>query len=80
MESDQIDGMTFRARPDRRPRRAPSRQSGIVWAVIAIIAPMLFVLTLRTLLHRTARGCFQASQEVSLSMLVFPTRVGSVVG
>lgn len=54
MEPDQIDSLAFRERPDRRPRRAPSSKSGAVWVVIAIIAALLFVLTIRALLQRTA--------------------------
>lgn len=53
MDRDPVTGLTFRDRLDRRPRRAVPK-SGAVWLVVAVVAALLFVLTVRALLQRTA--------------------------
>jgi len=63
-EPDPFAGVSFRERLDRRPRRSPSR-SGAVWLVVTVVAALLFVLTIRTLLQRTAWTAGASSPAVA---------------
>lgn len=54
MGPDNLDTLSFRVRPDRRPRRQAPRKSSLAWIAFSIIAAILFVLVIGALLQRTA--------------------------
>lgn len=54
MQIDERDALVFRARRQRMPPGSARRASTAVWWVVAVVGALLFLLTVRALLVRTA--------------------------